>query len=288
MIEIRPLGEGGFGVVTLVEDPMSHELIALKSFNKKTTSSNDDITESFIREVEILIELHHPCILEIVGYSLPTTSHPGRIGTKYASKGSLRESLDERRRGNGVSFLDNTGIVLIIAGIVIGMKFIHSRGIIHRDLKPANILIEDNGFVRIGDLGSSRIADSEVTKTKGIGTPIYMAPEMYDGLDYSCSVDVFAFALIMYEIIVGDYVFSPTLNPMMLMKKVSSSERPIFASNIPKVLTSMMSRCWSADANSRDSFQDIARQLTETKFAILPGVDTDKVMNFVGWVSEQE
>jgi hypothetical protein len=290
MIEIKQLGEGGFGVVTLVEDPVSHELIALKSFNKTTTmtSVNEDITQTFIREVEILIELHHPCILEIVGYLLPTRSHPGRIGTRYASNGSLREALDERRRGNRVSLLDDTGIALIITGIVIGMKFIHSRGIIHRDLKPANILIEDNGFIRIGDLGSSRIADSEVTKTTQIGTPIYMAPEMYDYSDYSCSVDVFAFALIMYEVIVGDYVFSPTLSPMILMKKVSSSERPVFPSNIPEVLRWMMSRCWSADANSRDSFEDILRQLEEMKYAMLPGVDTGRVMDFVQWVNEHE
>jgi hypothetical protein len=121
-----------------------------------------------------------------------------------------------------------------------------------------------------------------------------MAPEMYDDSDdsaysdYSCSVDVFAFALIMYEVIVGDYVFSPTLSPMMLMKKVSSSERPIFPSNIPNALTSMMSRCWSTDANSRDSFEDILTQLKAMKFAMMPDVDTGKVMEFVALVSEHE
>ena len=89
-----------------------------------------------------------------------------------------------------------------------GMKYLHERGIIHRDLKPENV-------PRICDFGSSRSMpklhskSSKLTMTGKIGTPLYMAPEILKGkTNYNETVDVYAFAIIMYEIVTLKVPFS--------------------------------------------------------------------------------
>ena len=71
------------------------------------------------------------------------------------------------------------------------MKYIHSIGWIHLDMKPENILIDENGHPLIGDLGSSRLVDLNVTMTRNIGSPRYMAPEMYEEGRYTNAIVMF-------------------------------------------------------------------------------------------------
>jgi serine/threonine protein kinase len=59
------------------------------------------------------------------------------------------------------------------------MTVIRSRGVIHRDLKPVNILLDERGHLKIGDLGSSRFCDLRQSMKSGVGTPLYIGPEMY-------------------------------------------------------------------------------------------------------------
>jgi serine/threonine protein kinase len=73
-------------------------------------------------------------------------------------------------------------------------------------------LIDNGGYVRIGYHGSSRLASLNVTQTKQVGTALYMASEMHEDCVYDEPVDFFSFALIVYELLVGDYVFQPTLH----------------------------------------------------------------------------
>jgi serine/threonine protein kinase len=236
----------------------------------------------------MLIQMRHPCLLEIVGYSLPTHSLPPRIGTKYAEKGSLKEALKQRQSGWIPPFMDETGIAIIVAGIVLGMRFIHRRCAIHRNLKPGNILLDDCGFVRIGDLGSSRLADMDVTMTKQAGTPMYMAPEMYEDGEYTGAVDVFSFALILYELLVGEPVFSPAQSPTALMKQARSHERPTLPDEMNVVVKRIIVRCWLVEPFARETFDDIWDALEKMKFRLTPNVDVRKVFEFVEWVRRNE
>jgi serine/threonine protein kinase len=120
------LGRGTFGVVDLVEDPLTHEEIALKSFTRGDEGS--DVTVPFTREVDMLIRLSHPCVIRIVGYSLPRGALPGQIGMEFAVNGSLRNALDKRESGSAPLFLADTGIAMIVSGIVLGMTLIHFQG----------------------------------------------------------------------------------------------------------------------------------------------------------------
>jgi serine/threonine protein kinase len=112
------------------------------------------------------------------------------------------------------------------------MRFIHSESFVHRDLKPGNLLIDERGRCRIGDWGSSKFIVNGVTPwTGGIrGSVQYAAPELYDDPPYSEKIDVFAFGLILYELVVGRPVFDPHLwTSEQIMKKVLDDviQRPI-------------------------------------------------------------
>jgi serine/threonine-protein kinase len=132
------------------------------------------------------------------------------------------------------------------------MKLIHSRGVIHRDLKPANISLDERGDPKISDLGSNRFCDLRVTMTSGVGTPLHMAPEMYDAADYTAAVDVDSFALIAYELLVGEAVFPTTTTLPVLLKKVTLGHRPRLWSCMDPTVRNIIRRGWSVDADTRD------------------------------------
>jgi serine/threonine protein kinase len=119
--EVRLIGKGAFGVVKLLEDASTHGQIAVKFFDSETPQASNRLS-AFFREIDALDLLTHPCVLRIVGYCLETQKFPSQIGTEFAVGGSLQEALPT---------LNGTGKAIVIVGIVIGMKFIHSRGVIH-------------------------------------------------------------------------------------------------------------------------------------------------------------
>jgi serine/threonine protein kinase len=178
MTMIRVMGRSPDRVMQLMEDTQTGERLALTSFTGRKDVDNCNV---FIREVGMLIRLRHPCIVPIIGFSLPTPDSPAQIATEYAARGSLRDALKQRRDGLAPLFMDDTGIAIIVCGIVLGMNFIHSQNVIHRHLEPVNIFVDVNGLRRIGDVGSCRIPDFDTTLTNRVGGPMYMAAEMYMG-----------------------------------------------------------------------------------------------------------
>jgi serine/threonine protein kinase len=133
------------------------EEIAVKKFpgasGKRTAAQ---IQEDFMREMTSLVILDHPCLLALKGYCLPAGTKGPKIITEFLGGGSLKDLLShESLPGN--AWWTPTRKAITITGIVMGMKYIHEHGIIHGDLKPGNILFDDEHWVKIADVGSSRL-----------------------------------------------------------------------------------------------------------------------------------
>jgi hypothetical protein len=197
------VASGGSSTVTLSIDPISGRKTAIKRIYSKNFEKSQ-----FIREVELLVGLNHPCVLRIVGYSLPTDSPYAEIHTDYAENGSLTCVLERARFGSGPHFLNPTGKVIIICGIVLGMRYVHSRGLIHRDLKPGDIFVNGDRPTLISDFGTSRFELDDATLMPDTGTIQYAPPELFqDRIPYTTKVDVFSLGSVIYEIILGFPVF---------------------------------------------------------------------------------
>jgi hypothetical protein len=125
----------------------------VKTFNRRE-DIGDDLTQTFVREIEAVIPLSHPCVVAIVGYSPATDKSPAQIVTRYAANRSRREALDM-----SPPFLDDAGKAVVVCGLVVGMKVIHWEAFLHPHLKTENTLLGKRGFAQLGTSG----ADDSVT-----------------------------------------------------------------------------------------------------------------------------
>jgi serine/threonine protein kinase len=268
------LGKGSFGRVTLGKDPRRPER---KIAVKRTSSAHH--RKNFIREVENLAKLRHPCVIRIYGWA-PVDSSTFEIQMQYAAKGDLSTHLVDRE-SRSRSFGDDTRKAQLICDIVLGMRYMHSHHIIHRDLKPANILLDENWRGLIGDLGSSRSGLAEGPPTAESFTLFYAAPEqLIPHRQYGEKVDVFAFGLVVYEIVGDVAVFEGSRPEKMRYIPIHTRFGPVMQELIP--------RCWSEDPEARPSFQDIFETFVSCGFAILPDADATAISQAVSKVLQVE
>jgi serine/threonine protein kinase len=148
----------------------------------------------------MLRSLRHPCVLDILGVSPPVGFSSPKIATAYMTNRSLQEALQKRESRQVPPFLNETGIAIIVSGLVLGTRFLHSRGAVHRDLKSENLFLDIDGPLTIGDLGTCRFVSHDGTMTFDVGSYCYMAPEIALGLEYTNAVDVYSFGLILFEV----------------------------------------------------------------------------------------
>jgi serine/threonine protein kinase len=158
------------------------------------------------------------------------------------------------------------------------MREMHRHNAIHRDLKPANIFLDGAKEVRITDFGLSRFNKGNLEMTRAIGTPLFMAPELYDdsGERYDGSVDVYAFGMVVH------YMFSngislddgcETRSPQQLLLRILRGARPKRPRGISDDLWDLIRSCWDENPNKRPTFAEIVRKLLESSNAPVAGTD---------------
>jgi TPR repeat protein len=266
------LGRGGFGRVMLDGRQTNAETrIAVKQLPANTN------WELFTREIENLIRVQHPCVVQMLGWSR-RDSNILEIQMKLAENGDLDHCLDWCRAGGPPPGWDATRKAIILCDIVLGMRYVHSQNIIHRDLKPANILLNEDWHALICDFGFGRAISAHGPASLDAGTWRYAAPEQLEaGRMYTETVDLFSFGLIAYEVVTSIPVFGAT----------RSSKLPKIPEHAGRLLQDLIARCWG-DPSSRPSFGQILGEFAECGFLILPEVDARKVSESVKHVIELE
>jgi serine/threonine protein kinase len=283
--EIKILGFGACGVVKLMEDE-DGERYAVKSFSRDWHRTQEMASAAFSREFEACCKLRHQCNVPVYGFSAATEGSEAALVTKYMESGSLADVLERVKAGNPPDFWTHTGIAIIVVGIVHGLEFIHSKGFVHRDVKPLNLLIDKDGRCYVGDLGSVRLLECATRLSYDKSTVSYTAPELYYG-DYGSKVDVFSFALVLYEILVGRAVYADGTEEraMYLAATGVRAELPPEMSSDVKLL---ITQCWSDDPDGRPSFSDIRRDLERIEFKIFDDVDSLAVKRFANEIHGEE
>ncbi|KAJ4917808.1 LysM domain receptor-like kinase 3 [Raphanus sativus] len=164
-------------------------------------------TKEFAAEMKVLCKVHHSNLVELIGYA--ATSDELFVVYEYVQKGMLKNHLhDPQSKGNTpLSWIMRNQIALDAAR---GLEYIHEHTkthYVHRDIKTSNILLDEAFRAKISDFGLAKLVEKtgegEVSVTKVVGTYGYLAPEyLSDGLATSKS-DVYAFGVVLFEIISG-------------------------------------------------------------------------------------
>src|SRR5262245_8048097 len=192
------LGRGGMGVVYKGHDPVIRRDVALKVIRRRDLApiDADAVLERFKREAQAAGNLNHPNIVAIYEYG--EDSEHAFIAMECVIGKSLRDHLIAGYRPELRRFPE------ILDQLLDGLEYSHSRGVIHRDIKPGNLLISEMGVAKISDFGIARIDFSHLTLMgEVLGTPYYMAPEQFDGKPADERSDVYAAAVIVYEVLSG-------------------------------------------------------------------------------------
>jgi serine/threonine protein kinase len=211
--------------------------------------------------------------------------------TEYAGNGSLASLLTA---DNQRCLCGPNRIAKVITGIALAMRFAHSRGTVHRDLNPANIWLDWDWTVRIADFGQSTSLDAPPLIHPNSAMDClsidsrYLAPERYDGT-FRCASDVFAFGLILFEILAARPAFPESLNRRQIAFAIAIEEaRPEIPESVPAPARALIEDCWAADPDDRPTFEEIVDRLAEMEFKVTAYVNSAKVANFVKKIEDWE
>jgi predicted ATPase len=196
------LGEGGMGAVFRALDLGTQEVVAIKSL--KSTSLADDKAdiERFLREGEALRLLNHPNIVKL----LDTFQDGGQhyLVMELVEGGSL----ETRLRGGARVPVER--VLALGLDISDALSRAHRLGIVHRDIKPANVLLAPDGTPRLSDFGVAHIAGKAQLSASNavIGTLDYLSPEALLGEPVDAGADIWAFGVLLFELIAGRRPFA--------------------------------------------------------------------------------
>lgn len=204
------LGLGGWGVVYKARQVGLDRIVALKMLHRGL-SVDSDISKRFTREAEVVSQLHHPNIAELIDYGILPGGEPYMI-MEYLQGVDLIQLLSERTR------LPFREAYPVLRQLCDALGAAHAKHIIHRDIKASNIRIIDFGkktmTAKLLDFGlACWSADSMTNPTRltqdgtTIGTPSYMSPEQCRGSAVDERSDIYALGCIMYEMLTGTLPF---------------------------------------------------------------------------------
>lgn len=256
------LGSGGMGVVYLALDRELGIDIALKVLRAPASGSGlkaarqtAELHQRFTRELLLARQVTHKNVIRI--YDIGETDGIKFISMPLVKGRDLAAILD----GGPLS---PSRAILHARQIAAGLSAVHAAGVVHRDLKPANIMIRDDGEAVLMDFGIARAAtqvNQQWTAAGGvIGTAAYMAPEQARGEAVDQRADIYAFGLILHEMLCGT---KPLMMPDLLARMKAAPAPPSQVnSRVPGALDAIVTRCLQpVPADRYPTINEVARAL---------------------------
>ena len=251
------LGEGGMGEVYRATDGKLDREVAIKVLPPAFTEDKERLAR-FEREAKLLAQLQHPNIASI--YGLEESEGTRALVMELVEGPTLAERLEQ----GPLPFNESLSVSLQLAQ---ALEAAHEKGIVHRDLKPQNIKASIEGKVKVLDFGLAKAMDPMAAAASGagsashlaksptltmgatvqgmiLGTAAYMAPEQARGAAVDGRADVWAFGVVLYEMLTGESLFAADTVPdtlaRVLTREVDLSKLP---EEVPAAIRTLLRRC---------------------------------------------
>ncbi|QEU86054.1 serine/threonine-protein kinase [Streptomyces viridosporus] len=269
------LGRGSAGTVWLGEGPEGPVAIKLL---REDLASDQELVGRFVQERTALLGLEHPHVVSV--RDLVVDGNDLALVMDLVRGTDLRTRLDRERR------LAPEAAVAIVADVADGLAAAHAAGVVHRDVKPENVLLDMQGPLGPGgshralltDFGVAKLIDTprRTRATKIIGTPDYLAPEIVEGLPPRASVDIYALATVLYELLAGFTPFGGGHPGAVLRRHVTETVVPL--PGIPDELWQLLVQCLAKAPASRLRASELGARLRELlpMLAGMPPLDVDE------------
>jgi Tol biopolymer transport system component len=256
---VEKIGVGGMGEVYRAHDTRLGRDVAVKILPERFARDADRMTR-FQREAKVLAALHHQNIASIFGFEQTDEA------TFLAMELVEGEDLSEILR-NGALPVDDA--VEIARQIAEGLEEAHEKGIVHRDLKPANVKRTPDGRVKVLDFGLARAFSGHTTGEEDIssaptmtaamtqagtilGTAAYMSPEQARGQEVDRRTDIWAFGVILFELLTGKRLFAgETASDTLADILKSEPDWDELPDELPHQVERVLRRCLSKDPRKR-------------------------------------
>jgi tRNA A-37 threonylcarbamoyl transferase component Bud32 len=265
---LAPLGAGGMGEVWRAKDTRLDRDVAIKVLPEEFFEDRDR-RDRFEREAKLLAAVNHPNIAAV--FSFEEISGRYLIVQELLEGESLRERLREGR-------LPHRKAVEIAVQVTNGLAAAHEKGIVHRDIKPENLFVTKDGHVKILDFGVAKLLptfDSGGVDTQtptqsatqpgtAVGTVAYMSPEQIRGQPADARTDIFAFGVVLYEMLAGERAFrrDSTVETMNAILKEEPRDLSAATPGIPPALNRIVRHCLEKSPAERfQSARDVAFDL---------------------------
>ncbi|HET9990221.1 MAG TPA: serine/threonine-protein kinase, partial [Kofleriaceae bacterium] len=243
---VRELGHGAMGQVYLAEDAVLARPIAIKF-----TGADPDPSarQRFLMEARAIARIQHPNVVAIY-----------RVG----ELGDQPYIVSELVRGSSLAALARplpwARVLPIAIDLARGLAAAHRNGVVHCDIKPANIMLTEDGVAKLVDFGLARIHGNDEQAGAIVGTPDYMAPEVWGGSAPTRRSDVYSLGAVIFELLAGSPPFG-SIEPSELARAVREQDAPALAAE-PRV-AALVARCLVRDPAQRFASGEELREALE-------------------------
>jgi len=276
---LAPLGAGGMGEVYRARDGRLERDVALKVLPAEVASRPERL-ERFQREARAVAALNHPNIVTL--HSMEESEGVRFLTMELVEGQTLATLLGSR----GLPVSRALDLVIPLAEALVAA---HERGIVHRDLKPSNIMVTREGRVKVMDFGLAKLfpADSDAELSRAatldalvsspgtvVGTAPYMSPEQLRGAPVDARTDLFAFGVVLYELLAGRRPFDGITTADVMSAILRQEPDPLDAlrPDIPPHLARILRRCLAKDPDRRiQTSKDVRNELEELRDDLASG-----------------
>lgn len=244
---LEEIGRGGFATVYRAEDTALGREVALKVLDPLLMRDQAFVTR-FQREARAAARLEHPQIVPI--YDVGASEERLFIAMRLVRGGSLARVLAEGKRYSWEEMLQ------LLRQVGDALRYAHAEGVIHRDIKPDNILLDERSGALLSDFGFARlVGTSSMTQSISggiVGTPAYMAPEIWEDAEATPATDVYALGCVVYEMLTGKPLFGGS-TPMAVMRAHDQGAHlpQEWTAEVPQELGKVLQRAVARKADGR-------------------------------------